>query len=250
MSPKLTIPNPRSLKTPAQTPERSDEELITWKASIHRDTSRTPRPSINSLLVMAFLFMVFVLQGYMTFPLPDLVTLWLHLEKGETLQTLTEPIMYTFQIPVCLFIGALLGVVPGTLSILIYILLGLFFAPLFASGGGLHYLSEPGFGYFIGMFAGTLVCAKVMNTVYKPPQSPLLSWAKLLLNSAFSVLTVHAIGIAGLLLLMLFGIQTLPDVTHWATHLSASPILYDFAATLTLFGLVRPLRYLLWAIIY
>ena len=43
------------------------------------------------------------------------------------------------QIPVVMFIGAFLGRKFGTMSILLYILLGLFIIPVFALGGGPKY---------------------------------------------------------------------------------------------------------------
>ncbi|WP_053956843.1 biotin transporter BioY [Inediibacterium massiliense] len=47
--------------------------------------------------------------------------------------------------------GLLLGKKLGSLSVGIYIVIGLLGLPIFTSGGGIGYIFEPTFGYIIGM---------------------------------------------------------------------------------------------------
>lgn len=229
--------------------DSASDDFALESSSIHRDTARTPRVTLNSLFLTILLAMGFALQGYMGIPLPDPVALWLRPELSNTLPV-DETLIYTLQIPLCLFIGAFLGLVPAVLSIVAYLFLGLFFIPLFANGGGLQYVTEPGFGYFVGMLLGAIICAKLMESAYKKAKNPLLCWAKLLFASFVSVLAIHFVGLVGLSIMALLGAMSLPETIHWASHLTASSILYDFAVSLTLLWLVRPLRYFLWTVIY
>ncbi len=60
------------------------------------------------------------------------------------------PVPVTMQTFFVLLSGYTLGASKGTLSVIIYILLGLFGLPVFAEGGGISYLLKPTFGFLIG----------------------------------------------------------------------------------------------------
>ena len=62
-----------------------------------------------------------------------------------------------------MFITGLLGRRLGITSILLYIITGLFFIPVFALGGGWRYIFEFGFGYI----AGYVIAAFVAGTMLK-----------------------------------------------------------------------------------
>ncbi len=57
--------------------------------------------------------------------------------------------------------GLVLGKKRGTLSVAIYILIGLIGFPVFATGGGLDYVLRPTFGYMIGFLFGTFVAGLI-----------------------------------------------------------------------------------------
>ena len=124
-------------------------------------------------------------------------------------------------------------------SILIYIILGLFF-PIFALGGGISYLFEYGFGYILAFipaifFAGTLLKGKT-------------DFLRVFLISLIGVLTIHILGI-----LYMFFIATLRHapmdlVTGWIISQSGVQIIYDiFFAMFSIF-LGRQARKLLWIV--
>ncbi|MEO0247367.1 MAG: biotin transporter BioY [candidate division WOR-3 bacterium] len=60
------------------------------------------------------------------------------------------PVPFTMQTVAVISSGLFLGKRLGMLSQIFYILLGLSGIPVFARGGGLHYLFSPTFGYLIG----------------------------------------------------------------------------------------------------
>lgn len=65
---------------------------------------------------------------------------------------------YTLQFLFTLLAGLILGARLGAAAIAVYILLGLFGAPVFAGGGGPHYVFQPTFGYLIGFVCQAFFC--------------------------------------------------------------------------------------------
>ena len=173
------------------------------------------------------------------FPLNTFTFLAGNVTDAEILHHFIKSYKYIPQIPVVFFIVALLGRKFGILSILLYIILGLFF-PIFALGGGISYLFEYGFGYILAFipaifFAGTLLKGKT-------------DLLRIFLISLIGVLTIHILGI-----LYMFFIATLRHapmdlVTGWIISQSGVQIIYDiFFAMFSIF-LGRQARKLLWIV--
>src|SRR5574344_1911633 len=104
---------------------------------------------------------------------------------------------YLPQIPVIMFIAALLGRRFGISSILIYILTGLFVAPVFALGGGIQYIFEFGFGYILGYIPAMFFAGSILKSG--------LTFRNMAQSTLVGVITIHLCGI----IYMLF-IATLP----------------------------------------
>ena len=171
------------------------------------------------------------------FPLNTFTFLAGNVTDTEILHHFIKSYKYIPQIPVVFFIVALLGRKFGILSILIYIILGLFF-PIFALGGGISYLFEYGFGYILAFipaifFAGTLLKGKT-------------DFLRVFLISLIGVLTIHILGI-----LYMFFIATLRHapmdlVTGWIMSQSGVQIIYDIFFAMIAIFLGRQARKLLW----
>lgn len=69
------------------------------------------------------------------------------------------PFLVTFSLQFffALLAGFLLGAKQGALSVLVYLLIGLLGAPVFAHGGGPSYLLRPTFGFLLGFLAAAFV---------------------------------------------------------------------------------------------
>ena len=173
------------------------------------------------------------------FPLNTFTFLAGNVTDTEILHHFIKSYKYIPQIPVVFFIVALLGRKFGILSILIYIILGLFF-PIFALGGGISYLFEYGFGYILAFipaifFAGTLLKGKT-------------DVLRVFLISLIGVLTIHILGI-----LYMFFIATLRHapmdlVTGWIISQSGVQIIYDIFFAMIAIFLGRQARKLLWIV--
>ncbi|BDG37360.1 biotin transporter BioY [Saccharococcus caldoxylosilyticus] len=70
---------------------------------------------------------------------------------------------FTLQIASVYLAGCLLGPKLGMLSQLVYVLIGLAGAPVFAEGGGPSYVFQPTFGYLIGFVVGAYVNGWMMQ---------------------------------------------------------------------------------------
>lgn len=126
---------------------------------------------------------------------------------------------YIPQIPTVLFIAGLLGKRYGILSVSIYILIGLFLAPVFALGGGLDYILNINFGYLLGFIGAIYVSAKLLEN-----KSSIL-W--LLISDLSAILTIHIIGIAYLTTILLFNKESFQTIIHWIYNQSFDTLITD-----------------------
>lgn len=75
------------------------------------------------------------------------------------------PVPITLQVFFFLLIPALLGRMKGTMSVVLYIILGLIGMPVFAgASGGLQSILSPSFGYIIGSIFVALYLGSFINT--------------------------------------------------------------------------------------
>lgn len=132
---------------------------------------------------------------------------------------------YIPQIPIILFIAAFLGRKFGLASVVIYILIGLFFAPVFALGGGLDYVFQYGFGYILGYIPAVFFAASILNSG--------LTYRNMAQATLVGVLTIHLIGIVYLLFIATIQREHFSLVLGWIVAQSGSKILYDL-----LFGFI------------
>ena len=68
------------------------------------------------------------------------------------------PLGVTFQVGAVLLTGCMGGKNAGLLSQVAYVVLGIFWHPVFAQGGGLDYWQQPSFGYILGFMPGAWLC--------------------------------------------------------------------------------------------
>lgn len=105
-----------------------------------------------------------------------------------TLPTEPIPMHFTLQWFFVLLAGLLLNRRLAGVSVGVYLLIGLFGVPVFASGGGPSYLLRPGFGYLLGFAASAYVMAWMCE------RSRILRFAKLLFVSVSGLLIYYGIG--------------------------------------------------------
>lgn len=111
------------------------------------------------------------------------------------------PVMHvpvTLQIMFTNLAGLMLGSYLGSLSVLVYVLLGLMGVPVFTMGGGIGYVFNPTFGYLVGFIVGTFAAGKIAE---KNTENSLV---KYWIASAVNLMIVYSIGIIYMYFLMNF----------------------------------------------
>ncbi len=209
-----------------------------------------PRLSINGLLIAVLGSVLIVAVGFLPFPVPSPLNLGSSVASYDQLQM----IQYSVQLPLMITVGTLLGPFMGVLAVLLFLTVGLVAYPVFASGGGLQYVFQPGFGYLLGGLLCAGVASQRYHTLFQRsaetstmPGGSIINLFKMVFGL---VLTFHAIGIVYLIGLGLghqLPWETFPGLV---LRLSGEPLIYDFAATAVMLGLVRQLRFLLLFVLY
>lgn len=145
----------------------------------------------------------------------------------------------SYQIGAVLITGCLGGKNAGAISQIAYLILGLFFFPVFAKGGDLEYIREPTFGYILGFIPGAWLCGwlafrRRVKVEY------------LVFSSVMGLMAIHLVGILYLVGLSLLnflgnGIAPLPYLGEKIMIYSIS----NFPAQLILACLVTVIAYLI-----
>ncbi len=159
-------------------------------------------------------------------------------QSGNGLWAFLCSYKYIPQIPVIIFISALLGGRFGLLSVLIYIIAGLCSVPVFALGGGWKYLFEYNFGYILAFLpavsiAGNILCSK-------------LSIQNALKASFFGVLLIHFIGIMYAAIIIIFKRDGFNFFMDMIAIQSGIKIIYDLVFSVLAVLLARPVKHILW----
>lgn len=148
---------------------------------------------------------------------------------------------YIPQIPVIMFIAALLGRRFGLSSVLIYIIVGLFFAPVFALGGGLGYVFQYGFGYIIAYLPAVFFAGSILKSG--------LTYRNMAQATLVGVLTIHIIGILYMAFIAAIKKEGFELIFYWISAQSGSKIIYDLIFSFIAMILAKLTKKLLWVAI-
>ena len=132
---------------------------------------------------------------------------------------------YIPQIPAIMFIVALLGRKFGITSVLIYVLVGIFFAPVFALGGGFQYVFQYGFGYILAYVPAVFFAGSILTSG--------LTYRNMAQATLVGVLTIHLFGILYMLFIATLQRENASLILGWISAQSGAKILYDL-----LFGFI------------
>lgn len=190
------------------------------------------------LLILACTFLI-ILATFVQFNVTHFI-LPKELFQGENL--VFKDFLYTYkfipQIPVVMFVGAFLGRKYGLISILLYILLGLFIIPVFAIGGGPGYVIEYGFGYILAYIPAVFLADTILNNGF--------SAKNILKATLVGVLTIHLIGVLYMLFIASIKQEGLIFMQSWIYAQSGLKILYDIAFSFGALFITRYLKIILW----
>lgn len=131
-----------------------------------------------------------------------------------------QKVSYIPQIPVIMFIAGLLGKRYGSISVLLYIITGLFFVPVFALGGGLDYILNFNFGYILAYLPGVYFASKFItqNT----------SIFRLIFANIAGICIIHLIGIIYLSIIFIIEKENISTILAWISNQTLNTFLLDF----------------------
>lgn len=147
---------------------------------------------------------------------------------------------YIPQIPVVIFISAILGECWGLLAIILYLMMGLFFIPVFALGGGPSYIFQYNFGYIFGYIFSVLLVSKELKNGN--------SLLNILLAVFYGVFIIHLIGILYLTIIAILRHDGVDFIRNMIYFQSFSKILYDIVFGFIAILIAKGCRKLLWII--
>lgn len=220
---------------------------MTEEAQIKRLRVRTVKPKkrkgvrlgVGSLVLLIFCSFLIVIATFLQLDVTHFI-IPSKLFTGEplTIKDFIFTYKYIPQVPAILFITGLLGRRLGITSILLYIITGLFFMPVFALGGGWRYIFEFGFGYIIGYLPAAFAAGTILKRGYSYKNT-----AKAVLAG---VLIIHASGVLYMILLAFLKHMGLSFIFDWIISQSGIKILYDFVFSYLAVLVAKYARIILW----
>lgn len=222
----------------------SNPVLAFWQHfffDVNDNVKQSPKIHLTSIALTAFMAVVIMMTGMVNVSLPN----WL----GVFASTEAPSIMYHFQLPLAVFTGALLGPILGSVSIAGFLITGLFILPVFSGGGGIEYISNPGFGFLLGMMFSACYAGYYIRQMYKD-KKPFLCSIRILGVGFFAVMVTHLTGIIALAGLTLAGAMSFDAFQHWVVQYSLKPMPYDILSALTFMTCVRYSRIFLYPALY
>ena len=112
----------------------------------------------------------------------------------ENLSLSIIPLQSNWQIPGLLLTSLLCGPEIGTISAISYLIIGLFYLPVFHGGGSIGYILTHEFGYLLGFVPAALTCGYLVE---KNPRYNLINYS---FYSSISLGILHLTGIIYLLI--------------------------------------------------
>lgn len=189
------------------------------------------------LIIVATFTQITIIHPY--FPMDTFTFLSQDLTDTEILRHFLKKYEYVPQIPVIFFVVSLLGRKFGMLSVILYIILGLFF-PIFALGGGISYLFEYGFGYILAFLPAIFFVGTILKG--KP------DFIRIILISAVGVLTIHVLGVLYMLFIATLRHAPTEMIMGWILSQSGTKVFYDIFFAVVGIWMGKEARKLLWII--
>lgn len=197
------------------------------------------RLGVGSLVLLIFCSFLLVISTFLQLDITHFI-IPSKLFSGEPTRIKDFIFTYKFipQIPAVMFIVGLLGRRLSITSILLYIITGLFFLPVFALGGGWRYVFEYGFGYILAYIPAAFFTGMILKKGY--------SYKNTAKAVFVGVLTIHILGIIYMMCLATLRHTGWGFVCDWIAAQSGLKIIYDFIFSYILVLVAKYLRIILW----
>ena len=196
--------------------------------------------TLGTIVMIGICTFLIVIATFTQVKIPHFLNATGSVNIGEGLINNANGYLYIPQIPVILFIAGLMGRIFGTLSVLVYIAIGLFCYPIFALGGGLRYVLAFNFGYILAYIPAVFLTGTILNHGY--------SIKNVLKATIIGVLTIHVIGILYTAFISI--ISSGDDLSIFGTIVKQSgwKILYDLIFSCISIYMANVTKKILWLI--
>ncbi|KGF97741.1 Substrate-specific component BioY of biotin ECF transporter [Prochlorococcus marinus str. MIT 9201] len=142
----------------------------------------------------------------------------------------------TWQIPTIILLTLIFHKEVVFRAFFIYIILGLFFGPVFHQGGSLGYLLTPNFGYLLGIYP----LVRIIDNLNARKK---INVGNFLINGFLAISAMHLTGILYNFIQIIFYSQFNTFLYNLGKY-SAGKIGYHFLMLLPLLLLIKPINYL------
>lgn|SRR5574344_1081717 len=212
---------------------------VTPKVKIKKTTDGI-KFSVASFILILFCTFLIVISTFLQLNITHFIIPFNLLGQNNlTIHDFVHSYKFIPQIPVIMFLATFLGRKYGITSVLLYIIAGLFFVPIFALGGGLKYIFEYGFGYILGYIPAIFFAGSILKSGY--------SNRNLLHASIVGVLTIHIIGVFYMFLIALLRHEGWLFMESWIITQSGVKIIYDFIFSFFAMFVAKYARLIIWA---
>ncbi len=196
------------------------------------------RLSLGSLLLVLSCTFLIILATFLQLDITHLILPDKLFSESHKAQDFIYTYKFIPQIPIVMFVGAFLGRKYGLLSVLIYIILGLFIIPVFALGGGPKYILEYGFGYILGYIPAVFFAGSILKSGF--------SNRNIFHAVLVGVLTIHIIGTLYMLFLAGLHHEGWAFMDGWIRAQSGMKILYDLIFSFATVFVAKYVKVILW----
>lgn len=217
--------------------------------SLSKKLTYPPRLGFNLLLLCLISLSVLTMLGFQPIPLPSANPVDLLTAGAGTM----PEIQYTFQLVGLVMLASVLGPLMGSALGVLFVGLGLFVLPVFANGGGVAYITQPGFGYILGAaFSAVLISLKFHTLFKENREGKRISSlpASIFKLSLLAVLVIHGTGLLYLVILSVLHQLSWGDLRGWFIRFTIDMLPYDIVFMFLALGTVRWIRMAFWLILY
>ncbi len=192
--------------------------------------------SLGTLTVVALCLLLLIVG---TFTQLGIAHYWTDPESDVLFGFAMKKYSYIPQIPLVLFIAAILGARFGILVIILYLIIGFFIWPVFALGGGIGYVKSYFFGYILGYFFAMVFASRVLFF-------DKFSYKSMAYASVVGVLSIHFCGILYTGILGIFHLVNFSFIKEALSTLSGDKIIYDVVFSFIFIAASIPIKQFLW----
>jgi len=189
--------------------------------------------TLGTLVVVIFCVFLLILATFSEFNLVRFRPLF-----EDSFKILMVNFPYVAQIPTTILISAILGIRFSLLTLILYILLGLFLVPVFGYGGGIQYAKLYVFGYILGFIPATFAVNYFLKKY--------TGFLSILYAGLAGIFSVYLTGILYALILLLFRQINFQFFVDAVLYICFTRTFYDFLLSVFAILISCPIKQILW----